>query len=76
MAKKTIKNAETSLEETTLEQNIAQLEQIAKKIAGEISINEIVSVYKTAHQIIQQCKNDISAIENSIIEINSQNKSL
>jgi exodeoxyribonuclease VII small subunit len=76
MAKKTIKNAETSLDETSLEQNIAQLEQIAKQIEGEISINEIVSVYKTANQIIQKCKNDINAIENSIIEINSQNKSL
>lgn len=76
MAKKTIKNAETSLEEATLEQNIAQLEQIAKQIENEISINEIVSVYKTANQIIQQCKKDINAIENSIIEINSQNKPL
>ena len=76
MAKKTTKNAETSLDETSLEQNIAQLEQIAKQIEGEISINEIVSVYKTANQIIQKCKNDINAIENSIIEINSQNKSL
>jgi len=76
MAKKTIKNAENSLEEATLEQNIAQLEQIAKQIESEISINEIVSVYKTANQIIQQCKKDINAIENSIIEINSQNKPL
>jgi|GEM_PF-6961898 len=76
MAKKRIKNAETSLEEATLEQNIAQLEQIAKQIESEISINEIVSVYKTANQIIQQCKKDINAIENSIIEINSQNKTL
>ncbi len=76
MAKKTEKPTESPSESASLEQNIAQLEQIAKKIAGEISINEIVSVYKTAHQIIQQCKNDISAIENSIIEINSQNKSL
>ena len=76
MAKKTIKNAENSLEEATLEQNIAQLEQIAKQIESEISINEIVSVYKTANQIIQQCKKEINAIENSIIEINTQNKPL
>jgi len=76
MAKKTIKNAENSLEEATLEQNVAQLEQIAKQIESEISINEIVSVYKTANKIIQQCKKEINEIENSIIEINSQNKPL
>ena len=73
MAKKKIKNTETSPTTPTLEQNITQLEQIAKKIENEISINEIVWVYKTANEIIQKCKNDINEIENSIIEINTQN---
>ena len=73
MSKKTIKNTETSPTTPTLEQNITQLEQIAKKIENEISINEIVLVYKTANEIIQKCKNDINEIENSIIEINTQN---
>ncbi len=55
----------------TLEQNIRELEKIAKKIDGEISINEIVSTYKTANQIIKQCKAEIKSIENEIIEINA-----
>ena len=57
----------------TLEQNIRELEKIAKKIDGEISINEIVSIYKTAKQIIKQCKAEIKSIENEIIEINASN---
>jgi hypothetical protein len=41
---------------------------VPKKIyLNEISINEIVSVYKTANQIIQQCKKDISEFQPDVI---------
>ena len=69
---KTNPNPQGESTKNTLEQNIRELEIISKKIEGEISINEIVSTYKTASEIIQKCKAEIQSIENEIIEINAQ----
>ncbi len=59
---------------TTLEENINHLEEIAQNLeSNNLSINTVLEAYKEASKILEQCKKEITEIEQSIIEVKNAN---